>query len=334
MCLNEIVNATDRFVSRSPHIVVAQLDWIQTRYLFVKCSDQRNDAIEEPKTDVGFLVQDPAYLARGDRGCFLRIPINAVLTSNRFRSQGNAGQGSAGQGSAGQVSAGQASDLSARIKRRRIAGTANAPTEDPDNLYAIIDDGASVDTEVEDMELFFSDNDELVPSAPKNKGKSKLVTNNTPQTDFLPSTLDHSSLPIISSPAYATTTATNAIQRELRAMLKLQGSQPLHELGWYIDPEHIGNIYQWIVELHSFDPVLPLSVDMKKMGVNSVVLEVRFGREFPMSPPFVRVIRPRFLSFAQRGGGHVTAGGALCMEVRSAQTTSWGQPRQYRVALT
>ena len=34
-----------------------------------------------------------------------------------------------------------------------------------------------------------------------------------------------------------------------------------------------------------------------------------------MSPPFIRVVRPRFLGFQQGGGGHVTAGGALCMEL-------------------
>jgi ubiquitin-conjugating enzyme E2 Q len=89
----------------------------------------------------------------------------------------------------------------------------------------------------------------------------------------------------------------------------------LHELGWYIDRETIQNVYQWIVELHSFDPDLPLSKDMKTAGIQSVVLEIRFGKEYPMSPPFVRVIRPRFLPFMQGGGGHVTAGGAMCMEL-------------------
>ncbi|KAI9764418.1 MAG: hypothetical protein M1840_008441 [Geoglossum simile] len=307
MCLNEIVNVTERFVSRSPHLVVAQLDWIQTRYLFVKCPDQRNDITEEPNPSVEFLDQDPAYFARGDSGAFLKIPMNAVLTSNRFRSQGIADQDRERQSDAGASSV-------ARIKRRRVDGIPDALTRDSDILFAAIDDSVSVDTDVEDVELFFSDNDESILSTPNNKGKSKLV-NKIPNTDFSPGTLDHSSLPILNSPRYATTTATNAIQRELRAMLKLQESQPLHELGWYIDPDYIGNVYQWIVELHSFDPALPLSVDMKKMGVKSVVLEVRFGMEFPMSPPFVRVIRPRFLSFAQRGGGHVTAGGALCMEL-------------------
>jgi ubiquitin-conjugating enzyme E2 Q len=35
LALNEICNAPQEFVSRNPHLVVAQLDWIQTRYLFV-----------------------------------------------------------------------------------------------------------------------------------------------------------------------------------------------------------------------------------------------------------------------------------------------------------
>ena len=47
----------------------------------------------------------------------------------------------------------------------------------------------------------------------------------------------------------------------------------------------------------------------------SIVLEFRFGREYPMTPPFARIIRPRFLPFLQGGGGHVTAGGAMCMEL-------------------
>lgn len=103
--------------------------------------------------------------------------------------------------------------------------------------------------------------------------------------------------------------------RDFKALIKTQNEQPLHELGWHIDEDKMENMYQWIVELHSFDPTLPLAQDMKKRGVKSVVLELRFGKDYPMVPPFVRVIRPRFLSFAAGGGGHVTAGGAMCMEL-------------------
>ena len=105
------------------------------------------------------------------------------------------------------------------------------------------------------------------------------------------------------------------LNRELKTILKTQNSTPLHELGWYINPELVSNVYQWIVELHSFESSLPLAKDMKAAGFTSIVLEIRFGKDYPMSPPFVRVIRPRFLPFMSGGGGHVTGGGAMCMEL-------------------
>jgi ubiquitin-conjugating enzyme E2 Q len=120
---------------------------------------------------------------------------------------------------------------------------------------------------------------------------------------------------MLESPAYATPSATMRLNRELQSILKVQRSTPLQELGWYIDESLVDNIYQWIVELHSFDPSLPLSKDLKEAGLTSVVLEIRFGKDYPHSPPFVRVVRPRFLPFMSGGGGHVTAGGALCMEL-------------------
>jgi ubiquitin-conjugating enzyme E2 Q len=97
--------------------------------------------------------------------------------------------------------------------------------------------------------------------------------------------------------------------------LKIQESEPLHELGWYVDSSLIRTVYQWTVELHTFDPSIPLAQDLKTANLTSVILEVRFPPQFPMDPPFVRIIRPRFLEFAQGGGGHVTAGGAICMEL-------------------
>lgn len=120
---------------------------------------------------------------------------------------------------------------------------------------------------------------------------------------------------MLDPPTYATTSATMRLQKELQAVLKVQKATPLHELGWYIDAELVTNVYQWIVELHSFDLSLPLAKDMKTAGLTSIVLEVRFGKDYPHSPPFIRVIKPRFLPFTAGGGGHVTGGGAMCMEL-------------------
>ena len=111
------------------------------------------------------------------------------------------------------------------------------------------------------------------------------------------------------------------MQREIQKLLKVQSSTPLDELGWYFDAEDLENPYQMIVELHSFDLTLPLAKDMQAQKVDSIVIELRFGQNFPMTPPFVRVLTPRFLSFMAGGGGHVTAGGAICMELLTS--TGW-----------
>jgi ubiquitin-conjugating enzyme E2 Q len=136
-----------------------------------------------------------------------------------------------------------------------------------------------------------------------------------PLTDYVPGTLDYSSLPMLQMPAWATQGATKRLMKDFKDLITVQNSTPPHELGWHIDEDKMDNMYQWIVELHSFESTLPLAQDMKKANVKSVVLELRFGKDYPMSPPFVRVIRPRFLGFAQGGGGHVTAGGAMCMQL-------------------
>lgn len=165
-----------------------------------------------------------------------------------------------------------------------------------------------------------------LPTPTSFKGKSKAggflskvfgssSTATKPLTDYVPGKLDYSTLPMLTQPAWATSSATKRLMKDFGELLKVQNKEALHELGWHVDEDKIENMYQWIVELHSFDPTLPLAKDMKTKNIQSIVLELRFGKEYPMSPPFVRVIRPRFLPFQQGGGGHVTAGGALCMSV-------------------
>ncbi|KAI9158644.1 Ubiquitin-conjugating enzyme E2Q-like protein [Paramyrothecium foliicola] len=137
-------------------------------------------------------------------------------------------------------------------------------------------------------------------------------------TSFLPGTLDLESLPKLPEPAWASSTTSSALRnlgREVKQQQKLQSSSAPDALGWHINFDKLENIFHWIVELHSFSLDLPLAQDMEKIGCKSIVLELRFGSGFPFSPPFVRVIRPRFRTFAEGGGGHVTAGGAICSEL-------------------
>ncbi|KAF1944782.1 hypothetical protein EJ02DRAFT_452121 [Clathrospora elynae] len=306
LALNEIVNAPKEFVSQTPHLVVAQLDWIQTRYLFVKTRSDSSVLTATSEADtkpLDCVEQDPQRTPRGVTGSLV-IPIHAIAASRRPKVK-----------------------TTTKNKRQKASGkTQYDPIEIDD------DDGtASIATLEEDRVIFevdedYKEADDSLPtpnSIKEDKGKAKIgsldskffVKPSKPLTDYVPGTLDYSTLPMLQMPTWATTSATKRLMKDFKDVIQTQNKDPPHELGWHIDEDKMDNIYQWIVELHSFDPTLPLAKDMKQKSIKSIVLELRFGKDYPMSPPFVRVIRPRFMGFQQGGGGHVTAGGAMCMQL-------------------
>lgn len=296
IALNEIVNAPAEFQSNNPYYVVKQLDWIQTRYLFVKVAPASDSALvgaEQQPTNAH--PQDPTRTPRGISGDVV-IPASAIKSSKTARGVGVADD---------------SKNPNSRKKLKLFGGASNPIPLDND-------DTASVATDTDDLEILF---DEPEPEPAKEKKREG------PKTDFVAGSLDFSSLPIMPLPIYATSGTTKHLMKELQSLLKVQETTPLAELGWFIDGEKIENVYQWIVELHSFHTFevkgkpLPLAEDMKKQNVKSIVLEIRFNRDFPFTPPYVRVIRPRFLSLAQGGGGHIVIGGAMCMELLT--NTGW-----------
>ncbi|KAI5798015.1 hypothetical protein DFH27DRAFT_97404 [Peziza echinospora] len=287
--LNEIINVPHQFVSKTPHLVIDQLDWIQTRYLFVYSptlnkNPRQNDTLKPPRS---FLKQDPNWVPVNDRGEKLIIPTGA--TTSRGVSAPEKPQ---------PASSGLLSRIVSRQKAKKDAGDG-------------YDSDDSMVTEDEDRELLADEQEKVSKSQ---QLISKLFKKGNP-SDFRPDALNLKGIQMLPPPTYASSMATKRLQAELKALLKLQENTPLHELGWYINPNIITNMYQWVFEFHSFDEALPLAQDMKASAITSVVLEARFGSNFPMSPPFIRVIRPRFLPFHLGGGGHVTQGGALCMEL-------------------
>lgn len=321
LALNEIVNAPKEFVSSNPYLVVSQLDWIQTRYLLVRCSPPDADikpGVEAMPTSVH--PQDPANTPKGPNRQPIAIPASAIKSVTLEQKLTTPSKrGSTGGGSTTK-------------KLRDGLGTSVATAIDVDADT----DGDSVCTEVEDLEILF-DEEQVTSSTTKERdstnaaassnGKGKGKPNAETPTDFVPSTLDFNTLPMMPTPKYATQATTKRLQAELKTLAKIQFSTDPAALGWFIDFEKMDNIYQWIVELHSFhtfivkDKPLPLAEDMKKAGATSIVLEIRFGPEFPFSPPYIRVIRPRFLPFQLGGGGHVVIGGAMCMELLT--NTGW-----------
>lgn len=80
-------------------------------------------------------------------------------------------------------------------------------------------------------------------------------------------------------------------------------------------PSGMENLYHWEVKLFGFEKGSELAKDMetfkKKTNQDYILLELRFSKDYPFAPPFVRVVRPRF-AFRT---GHVTIGGSICMEL-------------------
>ncbi len=71
----------------------------------------------------------------------------------------------------------------------------------------------------------------------------------------------------------------------------------------------------WNVLLINIDKDSNLHKDMLKQGVDNIHIEVRFENSYPLSPPFVRVIKPAF----KLQTGHITQGGSICAEVLTNQ---------------
>lgn len=286
LALNELVNSPAEYTSMNPHYVVQHLDWIQTRYLFVKV-DVEGLQLSDTSRPSEVFQQDTNRQVQGPLGTLI-IPANAISRSRRIRSSSKI-------------------KTPANKGRRGTRISPRSPSA-PIDLSGVEDD-ESIATDDEDLAILVEE-EFSQPLAKKTK-MSK------PMTDFVPGALDIASLPILQPPSYATPFASKRLLNDFKTLVRVQESTPLHELGWYVnsDPELMSNLYQWIIELHSFDPSLPLAEDLKARKLTSVVLELRFGKDFPHSPPFVRVIRPRFLGFREGGGGHITAGGALCMEL-------------------
>ena len=71
----------------------------------------------------------------------------------------------------------------------------------------------------------------------------------------------------------------------------------------------------WNVLLINIDKDSNLYKDMVKQGVDNIHIEVRFENSYPLSPPFVRIIKPAF----KPQTGHITQGGSICAEVLTNQ---------------
>ncbi|GAA5925491.1 uncharacterized protein JCM15063_005038 [Sporobolomyces koalae] len=291
--LAEIVNVPQEFVSNKPYLVVDKVDWIQCRYLIVQRSRPPAESTDAVVTTD---ASDTAHeLPTSQLPQTLPLDPNFRITLN------------------------------------------NKVINIPDVVYKLERLASKVDNA--DNELNASDSELLnfeVGSTSTDSGNSRKsfkrygssslsssspsrkVSKKEPEL-FVP--CDDTRLgfvKLLPPPPNPSRTAMITIGKELRAMLEQQKQEGPVQAGFYFDPERSNdNMFTWVLEVPvgSFDQDLPIVKDMKMHKITSLLFEIRFGESFPFSPPFFRVVHPRFLPFTQGGGGHVTGGGSICMDL-------------------
>ncbi|KAJ4466482.1 hypothetical protein C8J55DRAFT_527332 [Lentinula edodes] len=324
----ELVNLPSEFVSSAPHFVVDKTHWLFVRYLLVK-SRATQGSTDEPETIpipprqpqqlTPFVKLDPAHpVTLGQQRIQIPEPTHQLETILRIRQAEAVEDNPDSEDQAVFDFVESADEFIGKGK-----GKANDPMEIDD------DDEMGFDDYSPSKGAPYQLSSSLAPTLARQQQllpKSRLVDDWVHDSEYVQSAVSK----LMPPPELSSPGATMAVQKELKALLKEQKScSSLKELGWFMSEEFMGdNLFQWIVELHSFDEKLPIAKDMKAKNLNSVIFEIRFPPDYPISPPFFRIITPRFLPFIHGGGGHVTGGGSICMDL----LTSSGWLPSYNIA--
>ena len=110
-----------------------------------------------------------------------------------------------------------------------------------------------------------------------------------------------------------TSRGNNRLMKELSELQR----DEIKKMGFLISNRG-DDLFTWDVYMTEFDPEAPITGDLKRRNVESVHIEISFpttGQKYPFTPPFVRVVYPRF----QFHTGHITIGGSFCIELLTPQ---------------
>ncbi len=110
-----------------------------------------------------------------------------------------------------------------------------------------------------------------------------------------------------------TTLRSKRLMKEYKGLISKNES----ELGFRVELNNEDNLDLWNIYIKSsgFEGNLNIQKDMEKYGIKEVELEFRFNENYPVQPPFVRIVAPRFIYRT----GHITLGGSICMELLTNQ---------------
>ncbi|KAJ3022703.1 hypothetical protein HKX48_005473 [Thoreauomyces humboldtii] len=218
MSLNEIVNSPSNFVSVNPYLVVANIDWVQTRFLLVgQTFGVYQDPYSAPTSVVtevsnaNYLPMDPIHHPVSGVGGQVKIPkvsLTAVLTRAIERSKfHDPGLDELRE---------QESQAAARAATRSVA---QIPVQRQRTSESIFID-------------LTCDEDLSKPDDPKRVAGQKWAKHKE-EEDILGA---------MEPPSYATTVASRAIGKELMQLKRLQEARS--DCNWTIDLSEINNLYQ------------------------------------------------------------------------------------------
>ena len=105
--------------------------------------------------------------------------------------------------------------------------------------------------------------------------------------------------------------------KRLMREYKMLYNQDSKERGFRFELIDESKLDLWKIYLQrsDFDGNPTIQNDMKKYNINEVEIEFRFNENYPVQPPFVRIVSPRFIYRT----GHITLGGSICMELLTNQ---------------
>jgi len=102
--------------------------------------------------------------------------------------------------------------------------------------------------------------------------------------------------------------------KRLMKEYKIIANKNPDELGFRIVLADEDKLDKWIIYITN--PENPkLQSQMTKLGIAAIELEITFKENYPIAPPFIRVVYPHFKFHS----GHVTVGGSFCMEMLTNQ---------------
>ncbi|KAG6911970.1 hypothetical protein DXG01_000218 [Tephrocybe rancida] len=293
VALAEVVNLPNEFVSHNPYFVIKDTHWIICRYLLVKGAiDSSYETIVAPERSRNMtfpLVRlDPSHpVTLNSKHIEIPEPTHQIAALIQARQH--------------EFCEEENDDEDTAVFENKAMSARPIESEDVGD-----EDMMDVDMDYYDDNDYSSLKVATTSTAKASKARKVVVDDWKHDSEWVKLTVGH----LMPPPSEANPRATMAVQRELRATLKEQETaKSLKELGWYMPPDLIGdNLFQWIVEMHSFDEDLPIARDLKARNLNSVIFEIRFPPSYPNTPPFFRILSPRFLPFIQGGGGHITGG--------------------------